>query len=499
MSFDALPTELDNHILLYLDHDGLNAMSQTSKTYRTITEPFLYRNLELKAGNHVSIRWLVITLLCRPEVAAYIKRIEIAEDGPTNQDNKVVLWSGELGPTQRQSAVLEQHLSRLHEIMINALGPDSDMAGLRITWIGAVLADDHVEGSLALIVCLAVHLESLVLGDEMRRGVVTGYHGERLTSVMWAVFTRSCKRYGPGKTIVSPDACAFPNLYHIHLTTRSSVRIMALPNLLTLRIEGCDELRISHNFSMCASLRLESLEIVDTLGSVYEIRELFENNHARDLKKLIFRNFSTLRDSFQPIVDTLLTNCLCLEYFELSAHEDLSDPDPEPLKGLSGLNSLKELRIDVDFLVSVEDRMHMGFLSLDKLLPPNLEKLHATGVCAFEFCDFVERRIVPLYHTQSGLARMCEFASSCSPKMAIVTVGSRMNFKDEWREIAPVLVHIASVLWAEVKFSFSVYGSVWGNETEDKLLIDHEGGSDISVFFHDSEGELSESEFSESG
>jgi hypothetical protein len=83
--------------------------------------------------------------------------------------------------------------------------------------------------------------------------------------------------------------------------------------------------------------------------------------------------------------------------------------------------------------------------------------------------------------------------------MAIVTVGSRMNFKDEWREIAPVLVHIASVLWAEVKFSFSVYGSVWGNETEDKLLIDHEGGSDISVFFHDSEGELSESEFSESG
>jgi hypothetical protein len=90
----------------------------------------------------------------------------------------------------------------------------------------------------------------------------------------------SCKRYGPGKTTVSPDACAFPKLYHVHLTTRSSVRIIASPNLRTMRIEGCDEPRISHNFSTCASHRLESLEIVDTLGSVYEIRELFENNQG---------------------------------------------------------------------------------------------------------------------------------------------------------------------------------------------------------------------------
>jgi hypothetical protein len=81
----------------------------------------------------------------------------------------------------------------------------------------------------------------------------------------------SCKRYGLGKAIVSPDACAFPKLYHIHLTARPSVRIMALPNLRTMRIEGCEELRIfSHKISTCASHRFESLEIVDTLGSVYE-------------------------------------------------------------------------------------------------------------------------------------------------------------------------------------------------------------------------------------
>jgi hypothetical protein len=372
------------------------------------------------------------------------------------------------------------------------------MAGLRITWIGAVLADDHVEGSLALIVCLATHIESLVFGGEMRRGVVTGYHGERLTSIMWAVYKRSCKRYGPGKATVSPEACAFPKLYHIHLATRSAVRIMALPNLRTMHIEGCDELRITHNFSAGASHRLESLEIIQTIGSVYEIRELFENNHARDLKRLVFQNFSIYPNgSFQPVVDTLLTNCSYLEYFELSAHEELSDPDPEPLKGLSGLNSLKELRIDMDYLVSVEDRM--GLLSLEGLLPPNLERIHVTGICAFEFCDFVEQYMVPLYHTQSGMTRMCEFASLCSPKTVIVTITSRMNFEDEWKKVVPVLIRIAAVLWAEVKVSFSVYGSAWGNETKDKLLIDHEGGSETSVFFHELEGELSESELSESG
>ncbi|OSS45993.1 hypothetical protein B5807_08002 [Epicoccum nigrum] len=261
---------------------------------------------------------------------------------------------------------------------------------------------------------------------------------------------------------------------------------MALPNLRTMHIEGCDELRITHNFSAGASHRLESLEIIQTIGSVYEIRELFENNHARDLKRLVFQNFSIYPNgSFQPVVDTLLTNCSYLEYFELSAHEELSDPDPEPLKGLSGLNSLKELRIDMDYLVSVEDRM--GLLSLEGLLPPNLERIHVTGICAFEFCDFVEQYMVPLYHTQSGMTRMCEFASLCSPKTVIVTITSRMNFEDEWKKVVPVLIRIAAVLWAEVKVSFSVYGSAWGNETKDKLLIDHEGGSETSVFFHELE------------
>jgi hypothetical protein len=40
-----------------------------------------------------------------------------------------------------------------------------------------------------------------------------------------------------------------------------------------------------------------------------------------------------------------------------------------------------------------------------------------------------------------------------------------------------------------------VYGSAWGNE---RLLIDYEGGSEISVYFDELEGELSKSELSES-
>jgi hypothetical protein len=74
--------------------------------------------------------------------------------------------------------------------------------------------------------------------------------------------------------------------------------------------------------------------------------------------------------------------------------------------------------------------------------------------------DFlVERRIVPLYRTQSGLARIRGFPNLYSPKTAIVNITSRMNFEDKWEKIVPVHIHIAGVLWAEVKFSFSVYGS----------------------------------------
>lgn len=51
--------------------------------------------------------------------------------------------------------------------------------------MGSILVDDHLEGSLAPIVRLAHNIESLIFIGEVSKGVITGYHGDFLTTVSY--------------------------------------------------------------------------------------------------------------------------------------------------------------------------------------------------------------------------------------------------------------------------------------------------------------------------
>lgn len=183
MSIDALPTELDNRILTFLDHDALNTVSKISNTYGRVAEPYLYRHIKHTTSHEVNMRWLIVTLLHRPELAAHIKTIEFFEDHRTRDGIFI-----DAQRTVQLSILLEQAVDKLHQTIRNMLGSKADKAELQVSWLGAILADDYVEGSLALIVCLAHNIESLIFIGEVRKGVMTGYQGDLLTTIMWETF-----------------------------------------------------------------------------------------------------------------------------------------------------------------------------------------------------------------------------------------------------------------------------------------------------------------------
>lgn len=480
MSIDALPSELDNRILALLDHDALNAMSKTSKTYRGVSEPFLYRRIKFTASHDVSMRWLVVTILHRPNLAAHIRTVNFSEDHRTRGDSVV-----EAQRKSESSALLEQAIVKLHRTIQTTLGSETGKAEIRVSWMGAVLADNHVEGSLALIVCLAYNIECLTIMGAVGGGVTTGYYGHLLTSIMWEAFNHFYSE--PSGSL--QDSRPFQRLQNFHIKSSSPTKIITLPHLRTIRVENSDEVSISHLFPTNTSHDLHTLEIVDTYCSAKHIQAMFSEHHATELRRLILRGFSAVPDrSCQPILDALIENCHKLEYLELNLLPWFADEIDRPLTGFGSLVSLSTLRIDLDVLIDLDNPS--SFLQLNKLLPPNLRALHITGVPEWEFWSFVDRFYEP------GINNLQFFAESYSIRFISITIdfeeGSDAEY--EWRFIKDRLAHVATLLWAKNEISLQIYKSVQGYGTAPKLIFDREGFHDEAFTFEESETEESEVE-----
>jgi hypothetical protein len=78
MSLAALSTELDTNIVDFCDHESLHALSQTSKYWRTLSEPHLYNNLCFAIDQLMQMKQLLLTLLKRPDLVKHIKSFRIA-------------------------------------------------------------------------------------------------------------------------------------------------------------------------------------------------------------------------------------------------------------------------------------------------------------------------------------------------------------------------------------------------------------------------------------
>jgi hypothetical protein len=77
MLFAALSIEFDTRIISFMDHHSLDSMSRSSRHYRHIAEPFLYRHLEFANLDDIAIRRLCLTLFARRELAGHDKSFAV--------------------------------------------------------------------------------------------------------------------------------------------------------------------------------------------------------------------------------------------------------------------------------------------------------------------------------------------------------------------------------------------------------------------------------------
>ncbi|KAI4608965.1 hypothetical protein J4E80_008710 [Alternaria sp. BMP 0032] len=73
MSLSDLSTEIDDMIIQYLPHHALHNLTLTNEYYRKIAEPHLYRNIEVRSPNILSVPRLLLTLISRRELSQHIR------------------------------------------------------------------------------------------------------------------------------------------------------------------------------------------------------------------------------------------------------------------------------------------------------------------------------------------------------------------------------------------------------------------------------------------
>jgi hypothetical protein len=89
MSLHDLPTELDDHVISYLDSAGVSSISRVDKYYRKLADPHLYENPNFDDDHPRRLKQLLRTLLCRKDLHGHlIKDIRLDlhhDEGDTRQ------------------------------------------------------------------------------------------------------------------------------------------------------------------------------------------------------------------------------------------------------------------------------------------------------------------------------------------------------------------------------------------------------------------------------
>jgi hypothetical protein len=227
MSFATLSTEMDTRIISFMDRRSLDNMSRTSKYYRQITEPLLYRHLKFKGRDHAAIMHLSVVLTNRQDLANYIKSFKL--DGIANQNGRKT--------SESLSYQLLKSITNINNIIVEVLGSDAPAAD-KLHWLSALVAEEpHVDGYLA------TNLDSfsLWLGHYKKPLLI-------LLKVMASARMPTTQVVGPADSnntletlqiISEPGQMLepFAKLQHLCIENEFGVTIPVMPSLLTFNLQ----------------------------------------------------------------------------------------------------------------------------------------------------------------------------------------------------------------------------------------------------------------------
>ncbi|KAI4675307.1 uncharacterized protein J4E84_010199 [Alternaria hordeiaustralica] len=164
MSLSDLSTEIDEMIIQYLPHHALHNLTLTNKYYRKIAEAQLYRNIEVRSPNILSVPRLLLTLISRRELSQHIRSFafDIANE-QWEADLHYLSYYDPSNTIEKVSKDLSKKSSEVQHALKELAFPLKEPL-FDVTWYYNVSREIWtIDASLALILCLATNLEHLRL------------------------------------------------------------------------------------------------------------------------------------------------------------------------------------------------------------------------------------------------------------------------------------------------------------------------------------------------
>jgi len=155
---DRLSTELDEKIIQQLVGREASALSMTSKYYRSLAEPQLYRELNFSTKQCIDLMLLFETLVDRQDLAKYIRSFTMTMNGSPK-----FTWIFDVIFDPRFRSKINAYERVIREVI-----PSSSRDRAR-QWLDQLYPDQMypgepmIDGQLAVIVSLAENMEHLIL------------------------------------------------------------------------------------------------------------------------------------------------------------------------------------------------------------------------------------------------------------------------------------------------------------------------------------------------
>ena len=370
---NRLSTELDENILWRLvERKDLNAMSQVSKYYRKIAEPFLYKDLVFDEDQYFRITVLFLTIVRRPDLAKYIKRVTLYQE-----------WNARPIELSNDTYYREffNNITTVRD-MVDDIGKDLDWEVIT-RWFGSIYdGGETCDGALALILCLAPDLEHLDLGCRTNTLLIT----TKLLEHEWRPRRKSLeiKPFGKLKSLcIGGGACraapVFPWMQSLNIKYRYRSH---LPGIIYFPYRSPD-----------TNLRILEMKNVDASPADFE--KLLSYAEVGNLKELKVSRLYISYDSewkdydlrlMTRIIEAHLPGLETLHWFENDWDRD-AQFSPRTFGSFKGLSNLSELKVDAH-LLATHDLVYnrraetLALTRPEEYLPDSLKALHVVSLSA---------------------------------------------------------------------------------------------------------------------
>ncbi|KAF1842265.1 uncharacterized protein K460DRAFT_409681 [Cucurbitaria berberidis CBS 394.84] len=471
MSLSTIPPELGGEIARFMDHDALNNLSKVSKYYRSIAEPFLYRNLEFRGRQDTNIRWLFLTIVSRPGLAAHIRSFKL-----------ILRWSQAKG--KATTVDLNESFCKLYKqlkgVLLEILGANAPPE-MTSTWVCEIARPDGLEGCLAYILFRAVSILSIDLGEP-----ILPKFGPLLAQIAYYACQKGIFKASVPFSRLKNFRGPFPGVRNIpHLPSLDFLEITHWSWKLQDTLNRAPDIR---TLDTAGGTKIQSLKLQFVDIQISTLCKLLQHERLRHLTVFSMINMYDLgNDISQSIITTLQDHCPYLTTLEwLCWAEEFGEGNSEPVQGLQELHSLTILLIDLSFMVNHPPRTS-DFLNLTRILPPNLESLNLASVPCWNFVDWVEPYANNAVSTKHAMQHMRylkayiplrKFSISLDP----VLEGDRALWMQRFSGIRHFLITMArSFLAMGIKLSIleEVLGSY--SELRSELLVDAESTADDEI------------------